>query len=82
METRSRTTLRRCVLSAYVGCLASSVNGCAPGRRSADRRLTSPAHPSFPLQVLRENILRSQYWEKSCVDLEQWQDVVDEIYYK
>ncbi|GAB4814832.1 hypothetical protein N2152v2_001878 [Parachlorella kessleri] len=31
--------------------------------------------------VLRENIIRSQYWEKTCIDLEGWQEVVDEIYY-
>ena len=32
--------------------------------------------------VLRENIIRSQYWEKTCIDLEGWQEVVDEIYYR
>lgn len=32
--------------------------------------------------VLRENIIRSQYWEKTCLDLEGWQEVVDEVYYR
>lgn len=32
--------------------------------------------------VLRQNILTSTYYQKTAVPIEQWQDLVDEIYYR